>query len=149
MVFETIGFAKVATSAVNAQQLGYLRESDGITMNRERLVSEGKAAVLAIARDGYQRPSPRPIPVGGETVEAALKLGVHLAARAGRLSDHDVLIGRLLAHAIAGGSLAHATTVSEARMLDLEREAFLKLCGEPKTLERIQHMLKTGKPLRN
>ena len=81
--------------------------------------------------------------------EAGMRPVVHLAARAGRLSDHDVLIGRLLARAIAGGSLAHATTVSEARMLDLEREAFLKLCGEPKTLERIQHMLKTGKPLRN
>jgi 3-hydroxyacyl-CoA dehydrogenase len=148
-VFETIGFAKVSTSGPQAQRYGYLRESDGITMNRERLVAEAKAAVLAIARDGYQRPTPRPIPVGGETVEAALKLGVHLAMRAGRISEHDAVIGRLLARAIAGGSLAHATTVSEARMLDLEREAFLKLCGEPKTLERIQHMLKTGKPLRN
>ena len=148
-VFETVGFAKVSTSAAHARQLGYLRDEDGVTMNRERLVSEAKAAVLALARDGYQRPTARPIPVGGETVEAALKLGVHLAHKAGRISEHDVTIGRLLAHVVAGGSLPHATTISETRMLDLEREAFLKLCGERKTLERIQHTLKTGKPLRN
>ena len=80
---------------------------------------------------------------------AALKLGVHLAWRAGRISDHDAVIGRTLAHILAGGSLPHQTTVTEAHLLDLEREAFLKLCGERKTLERIQHTLKTGKPLRN
>ena len=89
------------------------------------------------------------IPVGGEGVLAALKLGVHLAWRAGRISDHDAVVGRTLASILSGGSLPHQTTVSEAYLLDLEREAFLKLCGEPKTLERIQHTLKTGKPLRN
>ena len=80
---------------------------------------------------------------------AALKLGVHLAWRAGRISDHDALIGRTLATILAGGSLPHQTTVCEQYLLDLEREAFLTLCGERKTLERIQHTLKTGKPLRN
>ena len=89
------------------------------------------------------------IPVGGESVGAALKLGVHLAWRSGRATEHDVMIGRTLAHIMAGGALPHATTVSEQYMLDLEREAFLKLCGERRTLERIQHTLKTGKPLRN
>jgi 3-hydroxyacyl-CoA dehydrogenase len=89
------------------------------------------------------------IPVGGEGVLAALNLGVHLAWRAGRISDHDALIGRALARLLAGGALPHQTTVSEDYLLDLEREAFLKLCGERKTLERIQHTLKTGKPLRN
>jgi 3-hydroxyacyl-CoA dehydrogenase len=82
-------------------------------------------------------------------VEAALKLGLHLWHRAARISDHDLLIGRALAHVIAGGTLPHASTISEQQLLDLEREAFLKLCGQRKTLERIQHTLKTGKPLRN
>ena len=102
------------------------------------------------AREGYQPHTPRTaIPVGGENLQAALKLGVHLAWRAGRISDHDALLGRTLAWILSGGSLPHQTTVSEQYLLDLEREAFLKLCGERKTLERIQHTLKTGKPLRN
>ena len=87
--------------------------------------------------------------MGGADVAAVLKLGVHLAWRAGRATDHDALIGRKLAHIFAGGDLPHPTTVSEQHLLDLEREAFLSLLGEPKTLERIQHTLKTGKPLRN
>ena len=147
--FETIAFATLSTSAAHARQLGYLREQDDITMNRERLMADAKAAALQRAHSGYQPPQPEPIPVGGERVEATLKLGVHLAWRAGRISDHDALIGRTLAHILAGGTLPGATTVSEAHLLDLEREAFLKLCGERKTLERIQHTLKTGKPLRN
>jgi len=149
-VFETIGFAKVSTSAEHARQLGLLRETDAITMNRERLMADAKAIALARARDGYRPPPPSTaIPVGGEGVLAALNLGVHLAWRAGRISDHDALIGRALARILAGGALPHQTTVSEEYLLDLEREAFLKLCGERKTLERIQHTLKTGKPLRN
>jgi 3-hydroxyacyl-CoA dehydrogenase len=131
------------------ETIGYLSERDGVTMNRERLVAEAKAAALALARAGYKRPSPGVLTVGGESVEAMLKLGVHLAARAGRISEHDALIGRTLARVIAGGSLPSPTTIPEARMLDLEREAFLKLCGEAKTLERIQYTLKTGKTLRN
>ena len=89
------------------------------------------------------------IPVGGDGVRAALDLSVHLGWRAGRLTDHDALIGRKLAWVLAGGSLPHATTASEAYLLELEREAFLSLCGERKTLERIQYTLKTGKTLRN
>ena len=147
--FETIALAKVSTSAAHARQLAYLREVDAVTMNRDRLMADAKAVALARARDGYQPPRRQPIPVGGETTEAALKLGVHLAWRAGRISDHDALIGRTVAHVIAGGRLPHATLVSEQYLLDLEREAFLKLCGEPKTLERIQFTLKTGKTLRN
>ena len=147
--FETIAFAKVSTSAPHARQLGFLRECDGVTMNRERLLADAKAVALDRVRAGYQRPQPALIPVGGEGVEAALKLGVHLAWRAGRISEHDALIGRTLAHIIAGGTLPQASRVSEAHMLDLEREAFLTLCGERKTLERIQHTLKTGKTLRN
>jgi 3-hydroxyacyl-CoA dehydrogenase len=149
-VFETIGFAKVATSARQAHMLGYLRSVDGETMNRERLLADAKALALARVRDGYQPPSRRTsIPVGGESLAAALKLGVHLAWRAGRITDHDAVVGRALAGILSGGSLPHRTTISESELLDLEREAFLRLCGERKTLERIQHTLKTGKPLRN
>jgi 3-hydroxyacyl-CoA dehydrogenase len=149
-VFETIGFGKVSTSARHAHELGYLRPVDGETMNRERLMADAKAVALERVRDGYRPPPKRTaIPVGGETIYAALALGVHLAWRAGRLSDHDAVIGRALARILSGGSFPHRTTVTEDDLLDLEREAFLKLCGERKTLERIQHTLKTGKPLRN
>jgi 3-hydroxyacyl-CoA dehydrogenase len=148
--FETIGFAKISTSAADARRLGFLGDADRVTMNRERLIADAKAYARERVQEGYQRPAPRTaIVVGGETVLAAIKLGVHLAWRAGRISDHDAVVGRALANVLAGGSLPHQTTVNEQYILDLEREAFLKLCGERKTLERIQHTLKTGKPLRN
>jgi len=148
--FEAIGFAKVSASAPDAQRLGYLRPTDAVTMNRERLIADAKARALQRAAEGYQPPAPRmTIPVGGDTVLAPLKLGIHLAWRAGRISDHDALIGRKLATIMAGGSLPHPSTVTEQELLDLEREAFLSLVGERKTQERIQHTLKTGKPLRN
>ena len=86
---------------------------------------------------------------GGPDTRAALELGVHLAWRGGRISDHDALIGRKLAHVLAGGDIPHAMPVSEQHLLDLEREAFLSLCGEPKTQARMAHTLKTGKTLRN
>ena len=148
--FETIAFAKTSTSGAEARRLGYLREVDAVTMNRERLLADAKARALERVREGYQPPVPRQaIPVGGEGVAAPLKLGVHLASRAARISDHDALIGRKLATIMAGGSLPHASTVTEQQLLDLEREAFLSLVAERKTQERIQHTLKTGKPLRN
>ena len=148
-VFETIGFAKVATSGPDAKRIGYFRDADGITMNRDRLLADAKAQALQLAH-GYNPARPRDaIRVGGEGVLATLRLGVHLAWRAGRISDHDALIGRKLAWILAGGNLQHPGTVSEQQLLDLEREAFLSLCGEQKTLERIGHTLKTGKPLRN
>jgi 3-hydroxyacyl-CoA dehydrogenase len=148
--FETIGFGKTSTSAADARRLGYLRPVDGVTMNRERLLADAKARVLQRVREGYQPPpAKRTIRVGGDTVRAPLLLGVHLAWRAGRISDHDARIGRTIATVMAGGLLPHATTVPEQRLLDLEREAFLSLLGEPKTQERIRHTLKTGKPLRN
>jgi 3-hydroxyacyl-CoA dehydrogenase len=148
-VFETIGFAKVSTSGPDAQRIGYLRDADGFSMNRDRLIADAKATALARAPE-YVRPQPRTaIRVGGAGIQAALKLGVHLAWRAGRISDHDALIGRKLAWILAGGDAPHATTLTEQQLLDLEREAFLSLCGERKTQERIAHTLKTGKPLRN
>jgi 3-hydroxyacyl-CoA dehydrogenase len=148
--FEAIGFAKVSTSAPDAQRLGYLRPVDASTMNRERLIADAKARALQRVADGYQPPAPRAaIPVGGDAVLAPLKLGIHLAWRAGRISDYDALIGRKLATIMAGGSLPHPSTVTEQELLDLEREAFLSLVAERKTQERIQQTLKTGKPLRN
>jgi len=149
-VFETIGLAKVSTSGPDAMRIGYLRPVDGMTMNRQRLIADAKALALGRVREGYQRPVPRTaIPVGGDNVRAALELGVHLALRAGRISEHDALIGRKLAWILAGGAVPNATLVGEQHLLDLEREAFLSLCGEAKTLERIQYTLKTGKTLRN
>jgi 3-hydroxyacyl-CoA dehydrogenase len=148
-VFETIGFAKVSTSAAEARQLHYLGEADRVTMNRERLMADAKAYALELASEGHQRLTPRSVTVGGESTLATLKLGVHLAWRAGRISEHDATVGRALATVLAGGSLPHRTRVSEQYLLDLEREAFLSLCGQPKTLERIQYTLKTGKTLRN
>jgi 3-hydroxyacyl-CoA dehydrogenase len=149
-VFETIGFAKVSTSAPDARRIGFLRDVDQMTMNRDRLIADARTFALERAQGGYRQRQPRTaIPVGGEGMGAALKLGVHLAWRAGRITDHDVVVGRALAGVLSGGALPRATTVDEQYLLDLEREAFLKLCGERKTLERMQHTLKTGKPLRN
>jgi 3-hydroxyacyl-CoA dehydrogenase len=148
--FETIAFGKVSASGPDAVRLGYLRSTDAFTMNRDRLVADAKARALARVAEGYQPPEIRTsIPVGGDGVLAALTLGVHLAWRAGRISDFDALIGRKLAWVLAGGTLPHATTVSEQHVLDLEREAFLSLCGESKTQERIAYTLKSGKTLRN
>ena len=148
--FELIGFGRVSTSAADARRLGLLRDTDAVTMNRERLLAAAKATALDMSRSGYQPPAPRhDIPVGGAGVRAALDLGVHLAWRGGHISDYDAHLGRTLSRVLAGGDLPHATTVSEQRLLDLEREAFLSLCGEPKTQQRMAHVLKTGKPLRN
>ena len=148
-VFETIGFAKVSTSGPDARRLGYLRDADGFTMNRDRLIEDAKAEALARVPD-YVRPQPRTaIRVGGSGLLATLKLGIHLALRGGRITDHDALIGRKLAWILAGGDAPHQTTLTEQQLLDLEREAFLSLCGERKTQDRIAYTLKTGRPLRN
>jgi 3-hydroxyacyl-CoA dehydrogenase len=148
--FETVALAKVSASGPDAHRLGYLAPIDAFTMNRERLMADAKAKALERVREGYHVPPPRTaVPVGGESVTAALNLGVHLMWRAGRASDHDAVIGRKLAHIFGGGNVPHATTVTEQYLLDLERDAFMSLLGERKTLERIQHTLKTGKPLRN
>jgi 3-hydroxyacyl-CoA dehydrogenase len=148
--FETIGFGKVSTAAPDAMRLGYMRDHDGISMNRDRVIDDAKRRALSRSREGYVPPEkPASILVGGDRIRAALDLGVHLAWRAGRITDHDAMIGRKLAWILAGGSLSGSGTVSEDRLLDLEREAFLSLCGERKTLERIQYTLKTGKTLRN
>jgi 3-hydroxyacyl-CoA dehydrogenase len=149
-VSETIAMARVSTSAVEAKDLGFLRTSDPITMNRDRLVEDAKQTALAMIAEGYTEPHQRTdIPVAGESAFAAVKLGIHMMVRGGFISEHDAVVARKLAYIITGGGLTHRTLVSEQYLLDLEREAFVSLCGERKTQERIQHMLKTGKPLRN
>lgn len=149
-VFETIALAKVSTSAEEARDLGMLATDDAVSMNGDRLVADAKKEVLALAAAGYTEPQPRTdIPALGLSALATLKLGIHQMKRGGFISDHDALIGEKLARILTGGDLNHPTRVSEQYLLDLEREAFLSLCGQRKTQERIAHMLKTGKPLRN
>ncbi len=147
--FELIGYAKMSGSAAHARELGLLREEDCVTMNAERLVADAKAAALAL-QPAYAPGVPRQdIAVEGEAGYALLKMGLYLAHEGGYISDHDMVVGEKLAHVLSGGRLAAPQTVSEQHMLDLEREAFLSLCGQKKTQERIQYMLKNGKPLRN
>lgn len=148
--FETIALAKVATSAEEARSLGFLSADDTISMNADRLIADAKKEVLALAASGYVAPQQRKdILALGAPALATLKLGIHQMKRAGYISDHDAEIGTQLARILTGGDLNHPTRVSEQYLLDLEREAFLSLVGMRKTQERIAHMLKTGKPLRN
>jgi 3-hydroxyacyl-CoA dehydrogenase len=148
-VFENIAMAKVSASAEEARTLGYLRPADLIAMNRDRLVADAKQTALAMARAGYHAPAPAQIRVLGEEFLAGAKLAIHMLLRGEYISEYDALVGRKLANILAGGPLSAPQTVSEQYILDLEREAFVSLCGERKTQERIAHTLKTGKPLRN
>jgi len=147
--FETIAMAKVSTSASEARHLGFISEGDEIVMNRERVLADAKARALEMFRAGYQPPVPRTIPAPGESILATLKLGVHLMRQGDYITDHEVKIGNKVAEVLCGGRVSPGTPVSEQYILDLEREAFKSLAGERKTQERIQHTLKTGKPLRN
>ncbi len=148
--FETIATAKVATSAHEARGLGFLSDSDRITMNRERVLSDAKARALELVRAGYEPPVPRTdIPAPGENLLAALKMGVHLMRQGDFITDYEVKLGGKIAEVLCGGNVTPGTPVSEQYILDLEREGFKSLCGEKKTQERIQFTLKTGKTLRN
>jgi 3-hydroxyacyl-CoA dehydrogenase len=148
--FEAIATAKVATSAHEARGLGFLSDSDRITMNRERVLSDAKARALELVRAGYEPPVPRTdIPAPGEGLLAALKMGVHLMRQGDFITDYEVKLGGKIAEVLCGGNVTPGTPVSEQYILDLEREGFKSLCGEKKTQERIQFTLKTGKTLRN
>lgn len=148
--FQTIGMAKVSSSAEEAQRLRFLRNGDVIEINGDRLLYRAKKLALGLAQAGYRQPQPRQnIWVEGAAGLAVLKVGLHLMKQAGYISEYDQFIGAKLSYILTGGDLNHATTVSEQYLLDLEREAFLSLCGEEKTQQRIEAMLKTGKPLRN
>lgn len=148
--FETIAMAKVSTSAAEARSLGFLKPSDHVTMNRERLVTNAKLRARALADAGYAPPVPRiDIAAPGENALATLKLAVWTMHEGQYISDHDAKVANWVAYALCGGKVTPGTLVSEQYLLDLEREAFLSLCGEKKTQERIAFTLKTGKPLRN
>jgi 3-hydroxyacyl-CoA dehydrogenase len=148
-IFENVAMAKVSTSAEDARTLGYLRPADLISMNRDRLVADAKQTALAMVRAGYHPPAPAEIRVLGEEFLAAAKLAIHLLVRGEYASEYDAVVGRKLAYILAGGGITAPQAVPEQYILDLEREAFVSLCGERKTQERIAHTLKTGKPLRN
>ncbi len=148
--FENIATGKVATSAHEARGMGFLSDSDRITMNRERVLSDAKARALELARAGYDPPVPRTdIPAPGENLLATLKMGVHMMRQGDFVTDYEVKLGAKIAEVLCGGNVTPGAPVSEQYILDLEREGFKSLCGEKKTQERIQYTLKTGKTLRN
>jgi 3-hydroxyacyl-CoA dehydrogenase len=149
-IFMNIATAKVSTSAQEALEMNYLRSTDQIVLNRSRLIAEAKQSAVELAENGYTQPKPRTdIKVQGKTGIALFKAGI-TAMKMGRyISDHDAKIADKLAYVICGGDLSAPQNVSEQYLLDLEREAFLSLSGEKKTLERIQSLLTGGKPLRN
>jgi 3-hydroxyacyl-CoA dehydrogenase len=156
-VFETIAMAKVGTSAEECRDLGFLRRDDGVSMNRDRLVADAKETALALVRAGF-KPLAASWQEGAQTTQvkalgeqflAGAKLAIHMMQRGGYITDYDAHVGRKLANILAGGPLTSPQFVSEQYLLDLEREAFVSLCGEKKTQERMAHTLKTGKPLRN
>ena len=149
--FLTIATAKVATSALEAFDLGIYRKGlDEVVINADRRTFEAKKSVIEIANSGYVMPVQRKdIKVLGRTALGALYAGIHGMGRANYATEHDMTVAKKLAYVMCGGDLSEPTLVSEQYLLDLEREAFLSLCGERKTLERIQSVLKGGKPLRN
>jgi 3-hydroxyacyl-CoA dehydrogenase len=142
--------AKVATSAKEAQKLGYMRSTDKITINRDHLLHDAKRTVLDLVREGYRPPRPKKnIKVMGERGYALLQMGLFYMREGGYISQYDEHVAKKVAHIMTGGNLPDGSEVTEQHILDLEREAFVSLCGEPKTQARMEYMLKTGKPLRN
>ncbi|WP_243290522.1 3-hydroxyacyl-CoA dehydrogenase/enoyl-CoA hydratase family protein [Bacillus sp. FJAT-47783] len=148
-VFETIATAKVSTSAEEARNYGFLNSQDRISMNADHLLFDAKQNVLSLYDGGYRPPVKKKIPVVGETGYATLLLGAHSMYLSGYASEHDLKIAKNLAYVLAGGKVPFGTEVDEEYLLELEREAFLSLIGEPKSQQRMQHMLLKGKPLRN
>lgn len=148
-VFETIAMAKVSGSAAEAVRLNFLNRSDGISTNSSYLLHDAKQVVLTLSEKGYKPPQRQKVPVTGETGYAALLLAAQSMLYSGYISEHDLKIAKKLAYVIAGGNVPFATMVDEQYLLDLEREAFISLVTETKSMQRMQHMLLKGKPLRN
>ena len=144
-----IAMAKVATSAHEAKNFGFLRDQDVIVMNKDRQIAEAKKHVILMSDAGYTKPIQEKVRILGNNAMGMFYVGSDQMAAGNYISEHDQLIANKLGYVMSGGNLSEESLVSEQYLLDLEREAFLSLCGERKTLERIQHMLKTGKPLRN
>jgi 3-hydroxyacyl-CoA dehydrogenase len=147
--FLALATARVSTSAEEARDVGYLRQGDSVTMAREHLIGDAKQLALGLARAGYRPPPPRKIRVIGESGAATLRTALTNLRGAHQISEHDAKVAGQLVRAISGGAVPAGTAVTEQHILDLEREAFLSLCGEPKTRDRIQYMLQKSKPLRN
>ena len=148
--FETIGMARVSGSAEEARELGFLRRADSWSMNADHRVHDARGLALALARGGYAAPRPESaLPVLGESGMAWIDAALCNLGEGGFATEHDCTIGRAIGLVLAGGEIAGPTTVSEQVLLDLELEGFLRLCGEPKTQQRIEALLATGKPLRN
>lgn len=148
-VFEAIATAKVSTSGEEARENNFLSKADGISVNGDHLLYDAKQAVLALHEKGYKARVKKKVPVVGETGYATLLLGAEAMKLSGYISEHDLKIAKKVAYVIAGGKVPYGTEVDEEYLLDLEREAFLSLIKEPKTQQRMQHMLVKGKPLRN
>jgi 3-hydroxyacyl-CoA dehydrogenase len=146
--FMTIATAKVSQSAAELHAMGFMRHGDSITMNQDDLVHDAKQKVLALAVN-YRPPLPGEARAPGRSVAASIGTQLWNLRKGGFISEYDEHLGRKVAHVITGGDVPAGTPVTEDHLLELEREAFMSLCGERRTLERIQHMLKTGKPLRN
>ncbi|WP_313385541.1 3-hydroxyacyl-CoA dehydrogenase/enoyl-CoA hydratase family protein [Chishuiella sp.] len=147
--FMNIAMAKVATSAYEAKKMGIIRDQDIIVVNRDRQIAEAKKHAIILAEAGYTQPIRQKVKVLGREAQGMFYVGTDQLVAGHYASDHDRLIANKLGYVMTGGNLSESTEVSEQYLLDLEREVFLSLCGERKTLERIQHMLKTGRPLRN
>ncbi len=148
-VFELIGQAKVATSAVEARQMGFLTPSDRIVLNRDHLLAEAKKEVLHMLDTGYTPPAPEKIYAAGRDTLAALRAGLQMFKDGGYITEYESVIGEKMIYTMTGGELSKPTWVDEQYILDLEREAFLSLCGEEKTQERMWSLLQTGKVKRN
>jgi 3-hydroxyacyl-CoA dehydrogenase len=146
--FENIAMAKVATSAVEAMELGYIRKTDNISMNRDQQIWDAKQVVLGLSKF-YKKSAPALIPVMGENLRGMCSSVVYSMRQGNFITDYDVHIAGKLAYILSGGDCPEGTLVTEQEILDLEKEAFLSLCGEEKTQDRIMHLLNTGKPLRN
>ncbi|UII57988.1 3-hydroxyacyl-CoA dehydrogenase/enoyl-CoA hydratase family protein [Cytobacillus spongiae] len=148
-VFESIAMAKVSTSGEEARDNNFLNQADGVSVNGDHLLYDAKQAVLSLYGKGYKPPVRKKVPVVGETGYATLLLGAQSMYYSGYISEHDLKIAKKLAYVIAGGKVPYGTMVDEQYLLDLEREAFMSLVAEPKSQQRMQHMLLKGKPLRN
>jgi 3-hydroxyacyl-CoA dehydrogenase len=147
--YRNIALAKVSMSAEEARAMGYLRPTDRLSLDPDALVQDAKQVVLGLALAGYRPPRKRRFKLPGPSGRAAIEMFLYTMNQGGYATDHDVVVGKKLAHVMTGGDIPTNGWVEEDAILELEREAFMSLCGEQKTLDRMQHMLQTGKPLRN
>jgi 3-hydroxyacyl-CoA dehydrogenase len=144
-----MSFLKVSTSAEEAREIGYLSACDQIVLNNSHLLAEAKNEILRMVQSGYTAPLPEKIYVAGRDTLAAMKVGVFMYQEGNYFTDYEAIVVNKASHVLTGGEISQPAWVDEQYILDLEREAFLSLCGEEKTQERLWHFLRTGKPLRN